>query len=188
MIIIDLETMGVDSTSVVLSFGATYITEVTDDYQKMLDSSIFVKFRIDEQFALGRTSDPGTCTWWDRQAEQVKVASLYPNPEKDVAVVRGCQLIREWLKGKLSNDESVFARGALDSMVLDSLCRTFDIPQIVSYNKFYDVRTAIDFTYDLAKNGYVDVEHPTFDTSMVLKHHPVHDTAYDGMMLIYGKK
>lgn len=188
MIILDLETMGVESTTVVLSFGATHITEETDDYQKMLDSSIFVKFDIASQYQAGRTDTPSTLAWWDRQVEPVKVASLWPDPKKDLHPTEALVIIRQWISQRLGSDESVFARGSMDSVALDSIARTFDVTPAVPYNRFYDVRTAIDMTYETAKYGYVDVDHPTFDVSMVLKHHPVHDCAYDGMMLLYGKK
>lgn len=186
MFILDIETLGVESTSVVLSLAVCHVTPDTDTYQKMLDNSIFIKFSMKEQIAAGRTVDQDTCAWWDRQAEIVKEASLYPK-DTDLSVFLGIGSLRVWLKEQGLGSSSVFSRGALDPLGLDSLCRTFDVKCPVRYNKFYDVRTAIDFTYDSAVDGYVEVDSPGFETSMVIKHHPVHDCAYDGMMLTYGK-
>ena len=188
MIIVDIETMGVESTTVVLSFGATHLTDQTDDYQKMLDNSLFVKFDIASQYQAGRTDTPSTLAWWDRQVDAVKEASLWPNPAKDIHPAEALGIIRYWIMQRLKPNESVFARGSMDPVALDSIARTFDVPPVVGYTRYYDVRTAIDMAYDSASQGYVEVDRPTFDLSMVLKHHPVHDCAYDGMMLIYGKK
>lgn len=186
MFILDLETLGVESNSIVLSLAICHVTDETDTYQKMLDNSFFVKFKIKEQFGAGRSYDKDTCDWWDRQAEIVKTTSLYPSPN-DVPVVEGIGMMRVWLNQQGYNADNIFARGSLDPQALDSLCRNFDVSLPIRYNKFYDVRTAIDFMYESAENGYVEVDHPTFELPMVIKHHPVHDCAYDGMMLKYGK-
>lgn len=188
MFVFDLETLDTESTAVVLSIGITHVTAETTDYQKMLDNSIFLKLGMKEQIKAGRTVDRDTCNWWDRQAQIVKDASLFPLPD-DLSVADAIQSMAVWLKNQGHNPmESIFARGGMDAMAIDSLCKNFDIKCPVRYNKFYDVRTAIDFTYNLAVDGYVDVDHPTFNLGMVVKHHPVHDCAYDGMMLMYGKK
>lgn len=187
MFILDLETLSTESSAIVLSLAVTHVTDDTNDYKAMINNSIMVKFKASEQAKKGRTHDKSTCVWWDRQSEIVKEASLYPKDD-DFLVVDGIRVLKKWLvdHGHTEN-ESIYARGALDSMCLDSLCRTFDISMPVRYNKFYDVRTVIDLIYD-QNNGYVDVDHPNFDTGMVIKHHPVHDCAYDGMMMKYGKK
>lgn len=187
MFILDLETLDVESTAIVLSLAVTHVTDNTNDYKSMIDNSIMLKFKASEQAKKGRTHDKDTCRWWDRQSEIVKEASLYPGPN-DITVVEGIQILKAWLSKQGHNSNtSIYARGALDAMCLDSLCRTFDVSMPVRYNKFYDVRTVIDLLYD-QNNGYVDVDHPTFDVGMVIKHHPVHDCAYDGMMMKYGKK
>lgn len=187
MFFFDVESLGIESTSVVLSLACTHVTSETDDYQKMLDNSIMLKLNIKEQFAKGRVSDESTLKWWDRQSILVKEASLIPR-ETDIPVVEAIQLFKRWLKDRDFGGQNMFARGSLDQIVLDSLTRTFDVSSPIAYNRWYDVRTAVDMLYETAIYGYVEVDHPTFKDSMVLKHHPVHDCAYDGMMISYGKK
>lgn len=188
MFILDVETLGIESTSVVLSIACTHVTEETDTYQKMLDNSIMLKLDIQSQFDLGRVTDDHTIAWWDRQSENIKIASLYPNKEIDIHPVEAYSLLRLWLKEHDFGKQTVLARGVLDPIIMDSLARTFDISSPIPYNRYHDVRTAIDMLYENTTYGYVDVDHPTFETSLVIKHHPVHDCAYDGMMLVYGKQ
>jgi hypothetical protein len=57
---------------------------------------------------------------------------------------------------------------------------------ITGYAMWRDVRTAVDILYGTT-NGYVEVDHPLFDRTAVIKHHPVHDCALDAMQLLYGK-
>ena len=85
-----------------------------------------------------------------------------------------------------ANKHTMWARGSLDQMAIDSLARKVDSQPITGYNMWRDVRTAIDCLTG-STNGYCDVDHPTFKRHEVIKHHPVHDCALDAMMLMYGK-
>lgn len=188
MFIIDIETLDIESTAIILSIACTHLDDKVDSYQDMLDNSIMLKFDVREQLRAGRTSGKSTRDWWERQSDMVKKASLIPN-ENDLSVQETFNLLKSWLIDKgFSKSDQVFARGALDSVTIESLARTFDIQPFIRYNQWLDVRTAIDFMYETSNNGYVDVDYPGFEVSMVLKHHPVHDCAYDGMMLLHGKK
>lgn len=187
MFILDIETLGVESTSAILSIAVLHLDESTTDFQSMLDNSIFVKFDLKEQFKNNRTEDRTTCEWWDKQTEQVKIASLYPS-EGDFSFCEGIDIVETWMKNKgFTKNSSVFARGSLDSLCLESCYRTFDKTPLIKYYQWLDVRTAIDMMYDNSRYGYVDVEYEGFETYMVVKHNPVYDCAYDGMMLKYGK-
>lgn len=185
MFILDIETMGVESTSVVLSLAITHVARKDMTYAEMLDNSLFIKYSAKEQLAKNRTYDTDTCNWWDKQAEIVRDTSFTPK-STDMSFGVAHQIIRKWLADRKFdfNNDVIYTRGALDSLVLDSLYRTFETPMFVRYNKFLDVRTVIELLYPSSKNGYVDV--PGFETSSVIKHHPVHDCAYDGMMMLNG--
>lgn len=187
MFLFDIETLAVESTAAILSFACTHVTEDTTDYQSMLDNSIFIKLDVKDQFSKNRISDEHTLKWWNRQSDLVKQASLIPC-DKDLPVIEAMNIFRAWLNKNNFGKSSMFARGMLDPIVLDSLCRTYDISCPIPHNRWLDVRTAIDIIYDSTTYGYVDIDHPTFELGMVLKHHPAHDCAYDGMMLQYGKK
>ena len=85
-----------------------------------------------------------------------------------------------------AKDQTMWARGSLDQLSIDSLAVKFGLEEITGYNKWRDVRTAVDILYGTS-NGYVEVDHPLFVRHEVIKHHPVHDCALDAMMLMYGK-
>ena len=83
--------------------------------------------------------------------------------------------------------QTMWARGSLDQMAIDSLAVKFDLEEITGYNMWRDVRTAVDIMFGTT-NGYVEVDHPLFKRHEVIKHHPVHDCALDAMQLMYGKQ
>lgn len=188
MFIFDVETLGVESNSVVLSAALIQFNpEDKPDFQKLLDDAIYVKFNAKEQITkYKRGVDANTLEWWKKQHEYVRGLALDPKPD-DVSAEEGLRILSEYIrKFPAWGKQTMWARGSLDQLVIDSLAYKLELEPIVNYNTWRDVRTAVDILYG-SHNGYCEVEHPTFNRSSVIKHHPVHDCALDAMMLMYGK-
>lgn len=189
--VFDIETLGVESTSVVLSAAFVYVDvedlpeDPTEAYKKLLQDSCFVKFKSKQQSLppYNRTVDLDTLQWWRRQGEYQRQMALIPS-DNDVDVVDGITKLRTFYKRNPSGP--VWVRGSLDQPVFQSLMKSFDINDFIEYNCYRDVRTAVDIIYPGSKSGYVDID--GFDPANVIKHHPVHDCAYDALQLIYGNK
>ena len=187
MFIFDVETLGVESNAVVLSAALIYFdAEKRPTYQDLLDDACFVKFNAKEQMNAGRTVSKSTLDWWKTQHEYVKKVSLEPSRD-DISVQEGFDKFYSYIDQYDKNRERTFwARGSLDQLVIDSLAVKFGLQEITGYNRWRDVRTAVDI-FTGSKDGYCHVSHPLFERHQVIKHHPVHDCAYDAMMLMYGK-
>ena len=188
MFIFDVETLGVESTSVVLSAAIIHFDpEDLPTYQQLLDNACFVKFHAKDQIKrLNRSVDKGTLDWWDKQHSYIKEVSLNPSLS-DVTPEDGIQLLKDYMaKFPKATQQTMWSRGSLDQMVIDSLAKLVDVEPITSYNVWRDVRTAIDLMYG-GTNGYSEVYHKEFNRASVIKHHPVHDCALDTMQLLYGK-
>lgn len=182
MYIFDIETLGTESTSVVLSASVIEF-EATEKYtyEELLSKALFVKFNVKEQIeTYNRTVDKDAISWWKKQTEYAQSISLKPT-SMDLSVIQGIQNLKDYIDPK----QKIWARGSLDQMVIDSLCRSAKVESISQYNNWRDIRTAIDLLKDTANNGYCDI--PNFNKQDVIKHHPTHDCAYDIMMLLYGK-
>ena len=188
MFMFDIETLGVESTSVVLSAALVHFDpEKRPTYQDILDNTCFVKFNAKDQIQrLKRTVDSGTLEWWQNQHEYIRNLSMAPS-STDVIAEDGFTILHNYMNQyKDANKQTMWARGSLDQMAIDSLAKKVDCIPITGYNMWRDVRTAIDIMYGTT-NGYVDVDHPLFKRHEVIKHHPVHDCALDAMQLMYGK-
>ena len=192
MFMFDVETLGVASDSVVLSMACIQFDPSTDPtYKQLKDSAFFVKFDAKDQVTrLNRKIDKSTVEWWGKQCLNAKTKSLIPSSESDVTVEDGITQFRSWVESKSDKKSYVWARGNLDEIVLRSLefQATGDKDNTVfAYNRWRDVRTAIDFLTGNF-NGYCQVDHPDFNFDIdVTKHNPIDDCASDIMMLIYGK-
>lgn len=189
MFVFDVETLGVESNAVVLSAALVHFDpEQKPDYQAMLDGACFVKFKAKDQIErLKRTVDLGTLEWWKNQHEYVRGVSFDPSGD-DVTAEDGMVILHNYMnKFPNANKQTMWARGSLDQLVIDSLAVKVGMQQLTNYAQWRDVRTAVDIMYGTT-NGYVEVIHPTFVRHEVIKHHPVHDCALDAMQLMYGKR
>jgi hypothetical protein len=185
----DIETLGIESTSVILSLSCIYFrAEDKPTYKQLKQDAFFVKFDgKDQATRLHRKIDKGTVEWWEKQCLFAKQKSLIPTAE-DYKLQDGLKLFHDWVKTKNAGDCWVWARGSLDQVILQSSERAVGMDTIFPHNRWRDVRTAVDMLYGSA-NGYCDVDHPEFLYERdVIKHDPVDDCALDIMMLIYGKE
>jgi len=141
---------------------------------------------MDQIKRLNRSVDMGTLEWWQNQHEYVRSVSFDKN-STDVLAEDAITILHNYMnKFPNSQKQTMWARGSLDQMVIDSLAKKLDMQPITDYNMWRDVRTAVDLLYGTI-NGYCEVDHPLFERAQVIKHHPVHDCALDAMMLMYGK-
>ena len=188
MFIFDIESLGVESTAVVLSAALIHFDpEKRPTYQDLLDTACFVKFDAKEQAQLGRTVSKSTLDWWKGQHEYTRKVSFDPS-YTDVTAAVGIRILYDYMtKFPNSDKQTMWARGSLDQLVIDSLTNKLDMEPLTGYHMWRDVRTAVDILYGTT-NGYVEVDHPLFKRHEVIKHHPVHDCALDAMQLMYGKQ
>jgi hypothetical protein len=188
MFMFDIETLGKESNSVILSMAAIHFKpEDKPTPQELRDSAFFVKFDAKDQIKrLNRKVGRTTMEWWAKQCENVRKKSFNPSPE-DVRFEEGYEAMREWAKSKNDPKCWVWARGNLDQLVLDSMEEQLGLDAIWKFERWRDVRTAIDFLYE-TNRGYCDVDYPGFDPSLhITKHNPIDDCVFDVMMMVYGK-
>jgi hypothetical protein len=192
MFIFDVETLDNKSNSVILSMACIHFDDSESDandlpkqYRKFLDSAFFVKFDANDQVKrFGRSISKSTVDWWAKQCDHAKIKSFIPN-STDVKIEDGIKQMKIWANKFNDGKAWVWARGGLDQMVLDSFEETLDFEPTFHFSRWRDVRTAVDFLTG-STNGYCNI--PKFDShAYVVKHDPIHDCAYDVMMLLYGK-
>jgi hypothetical protein len=189
MFCFDIETLGVESNAVILSAAIIYWNPSENfSYDDLLERGLHVKFNADAQIRLGRTVDRGTVEWWGKQGEIPRSLALARRPD-DLLPCDGLAKLREYVEHTHPEDPNriVWTRGSLDQVCIDSLSRQLKVEDLAPYNAYRDVRTSIDLLCETAKNGYCDVDHPSYDWMKVIKHHPLHDCAADIMMMRYGK-
>ena len=197
MFVFDVETLGTESTSVVLSAAITYFDwmdiviqpskdEMQSEYNRFVMTSKFVKFDRQEQIEAGRVETEDTIAWWSKQAEIPRKMSFEVSGD-EVSTLSGIKQIRSYINAHGGNNQIVWARGSLDQMVIDSLCRSVGEQPFFMYNQWRDMRTAIDILAKDASGGYTKI--PNFNPDLhVIKHVPQNDCALDILMMLYHEK
>ncbi len=193
MFVLDVETLSVWTDAVILSLGMVYVPDATPrSYEELLDSGILVKFDAKYQVeSLNRRVDKDTLGWWMKQAPAVRDYS-FKKSDKDLKPLQAFELIHEWIsKTKQSKSDICWVRGFMDPIVTENLAKQINIKPLFYHSEYRDIRTAMDLLYpETSKGGYVDVDTDLcrgFSIEKVVKHHPLHDCAYDAAMLLYGK-
>ena len=188
MFIIDVETLGTESTCVILSAGVVYFDDVeVNTPEKMLKNSCFVKFNAQEQIeSYNRTITQSTLDWWARQSQECRNISFVRRPT-DESARRGMSELKFFIDTyDTSAKQIIWARGGLDQMALESLCWKMGVAPLTHFSNWRDVRTAVDILATDSDNGYCDTT-KRFDSFRLIDHHPVHDCIRDALMLLFPK-
>lgn len=192
MFCLDIETVGLESTSAVLSLAMAHYDPADPlDYQKILDNVFFSKLDLQIQLkTFGRTYEQATLDWWRKQSAAAKACSLVPS-DADMHPKQAIQDLRKWFNSfPDAKKQLVWVRGSLDQPVVESLFRALKEEPLVMYNAWRDVRTALDCFYPDSTNGYVEVDPKkclNYDYYAVIKHDPRHDVVFDLCQLFGGK-
>lgn len=187
MFVFDVETLGKESNTIILSMACVYFDPLKKpSHEELRANAFFAKFDVqDQRERLKRTMTKSTIEWWKKQCFNVKRKSFVPSVE-DVIFEEGYEAMRKWSKQFNDSKSLVWARGNLDQLVLDSIEEQLGLEPIFPYARWRDVRTAVDIWYN-TDTGYIDVDYPGFDSKLhITKHNPIDDCIFDAMMLMYG--
>ena len=194
MFFLDIETLGVESTSAILSIAIIHVPDAEPrPAVELMSDYIFVKFDVKDQISrFKRTVDMGTVEWWKKQSKIARDKSYERNPDLDLSCEEALDRIDAWVKKHTDySNELVWIRGTLDQMAVDSLYSALKRKPPFNYNVYRDMRTAVDLLYPNSKGGYVEVDSSLcvgFDALQWIPHDPLHDVARDAAILLYGKK
>ena len=184
----DIETLSTSSEAVVLSAAILWFDLENDqniEYEELLNRALFVKFEIKEQALKGRKISRSTIEWWKNQSEEARKMSFIPS-SYDVSGLEGLELLTQYANTHLDKNGFAWQRGNFDSMIIESMYRAYDLEPFIRYNKWMETRTFIRLTKDTCNsNAYCKI--PNFDKKLVIKHDPIHDIAYDTLMILKGE-
>jgi hypothetical protein len=186
-LIFDVETMGIESNSILLDVSVLVYDIVGDREKPIADlmKSSAKRFKLDvtEQKRKGRVIDPETLAWWQTQGPEV-LKNIHPLPtdlKADQFYAELCQFLNSFNYDKKVG--LIWQRGTPDIHWVDSYFAMFgyqDSVRPMNWRKVRDVRTAVDISGVSSRlNGYPDgfweeiKDHiPNFNS-----HDSIHDVA-----------
>jgi hypothetical protein len=191
MLVFDVETLGAESNSVILSAAIVYMNPAEKNtWESLYENTLFVKFNVKEQVKqYNRVTEKDTITWWNKQCDLAKKQSFFPS-EKDLPAKEAIACIRNYIAENCDPKTTlIWTRGSLDQMVIDSLCKATGDEPIMQYSNYRDMRTYVDLAATNSTRGYCAINPETYpgtwDRNVVVKHNPIDDIVLDALMLLY---
>ena len=141
---IDIETLGIRSNSIVLTLGGVKFNPFTDD----ISDEFYVKFDITEQENLNRHIDESTVKWWDDQDKAVRDEAFSPDGRKTLE--DGLFEFNKWI----GNSTELWSQGGtgFDIRIMENLYKDAGNPVPWPYWGVRDSRTIISLLpYDPRK-------------------------------------
>lgn len=154
---IDLETMGITSTAVILTIGAV----IFDPKGTSIQDRIELRPTMEDQEALGRTIDESTLKWWSNQnaaAQEEAFSDRDRIPFKEAM---------EKLHKFCWNRNNVWSHGAaFDVVLMETSWQSLGMQPPWLFHTVRDTRTLFDITgVSLKDGGYVTTHRAVEDAA-----------------------
>lgn len=183
-VVIDTETLAKDPKALVVTLSAVRFDRlgsqipitVLDDGKLGWtgDNMLNLKLNVAEQLLAGRSVDPDTIEWWNRQNHLAR-ALLVERPDLQMNIKEALMMLTEFISGA-----QVYCRGTdFDPPILASLFADFGMEIPWRYNEVRDVRTYIDALSGGTKGYLSDWPKPTW----FVAHNSLHDCLRDAMQM-----
>lgn len=180
--IIDLETMGTDPDCVVIALSMCCGTfkgqGLRDTFNEVLSNAASYRVCKHAQIEAGRTVDAGTVQFWSKHPEAMSQVKAIPDL---ITMDQMKQTIFEYLAANNysgSTHVTWIRAPHFEQPILESIMG--ETPW--SHWTVRDVRTAIDIAVD-SNSGYPPNKAALEADLGVIKHHPLHDIAFDIAMI-----
>ena len=101
MFMFDIETLGIESTTVVLSAAIICFDPEKDSdisFRELVERGLLVKFDAKDQVKrLDRTMTKSTLDWWGKQGSYQQKLSFVPDASRDMISENGIEAIRKYI-------------------------------------------------------------------------------------------
>lgn len=130
---IDLETLGVEPDSVIITLGGIKFDPFSD---KEPHSGLYLRCDVDEQTSMGRSVDDNTLAWWAKQDDAIKDEAF--GDHERVSMDQVTRAINKFCVGL----DVLWCQGPLfDYAILQNLYKQIGKPAPWSYWQIRDSRT-----------------------------------------------
>jgi len=165
-LMLDLETLDTETTSAIVSIGATkFRLDTTDDLNTILEDerNFYAILDTDDQLARGATRSEDTDKWWSEQSAEAQ-AVLYAEAEDSY---NGLKRFLEFCKGI----KRIWGNGNMfDNAIVRNACKNYDLEYPVFFSNDLDMRT-FKYVWNLLTHWKSNVKHLRVGTT----HNALHD-------------
>jgi len=160
-LMIDLETLGTDPETPVISLGAVFFNPTT----KVLGPTFYMVMDVEEQIARGRKPTGSTIKWWMGQKDAAK--KVFHEKSKPVADV--LNLFTGWYKSNSTGKRGSYVWGngsSFDISIMENIYKDYGLEYPWSQYNIMDLRTFRRFIGDGDKIKKGGVNHNALDDAV----------------------
>lgn len=155
-IMVDLETLGTEPDTQIISIGAVrFRLDTRDDVESILGEgrSFYARLDTEEQSAKGRSTTADTLEWWESQSDEAR-AVFEEEPE---GVLLALKRFLRFCKGgrRLWGNGNMF-----DNTIIRDILKSYDLDHPVYFSNDLDVRT-LKRLWNLIKHKGSNIDRPT---------------------------
>jgi len=137
-LMVDMETMAVSPSAVVLSLGAVHFDPHSDD----IGDTLYFKIDLDDQDKLNREIDPNTIEWWSKQDPKIMEEAFSPNDR--ISLSNAIDRFHKFAWGC----DAFWSHGAtFDLVILENIYKQLGKPLPWNYWQLRDTRTLFDIGF-----------------------------------------
>lgn len=153
-VMIDLETLGTDTDSVILSIG---LCKFSLDDLLIHENSLELFPSVESQIGHGRFMDFNTIQWWMKQNKEAQERTFQSGR---VSVENALHSIAGYIKDDANTEHVVWGNGSsFDISMLEHLFKMYNIKVPWRYSNVNDFRTFRRFVADNRKSEAASIEH-----------------------------
>lgn len=169
-VMVDLETMGTDTDTQVLSIGAVrFRLDTVDDVTSIEDNnrSYYARLDLEDQQSKGRTVSASTKEWWSKQSAEARQVFEEDPEGTESALIR--------FIGFCSGAKRIWGNGNMfDNAIMRDIFKDFSLEYPVGYTGDLDVRT-LTRLWNLLKNKVSNYKRPTIKLNDDVAHNALAD-------------
>lgn len=136
---VDIETLATDPNAVVVSIGVAIYDPADDVRMKPVATGHYV-INPTEQIIKGRSIDPKAVKFWSEQSAKAIESITVPGDDGVFSAGEALETIRSLFDS--FNVVGVWGNGSdFDNVIVNNLCRTLGIPEVIHYRKSRCYRT-----------------------------------------------
>jgi hypothetical protein len=138
-LMVDMETMAVSPSAVILSLGAVHFNPYGNGY----GDKLYFKIDLDDQDKLGREIDPSTLDWWSKQDPKAMEEAF--SPDNRVPLAEAMDRFHKFAWGC----DAFWSHGAtFDLVIIEDIYRQLGKPLPWNFWQLRDTRTLFDLGWN----------------------------------------
>ena len=191
-VILDLETLSVESNALILSIGAV----ILDPEKEEITEKLYIPIDLESSMKYSFKIDASTLNWWFRQSKEA-IQSTFVESKDSYTIEKALlkfknfvwkgyhELCREAWDGVINTDSCIWGNGSsFDCVILENAYKITGIGCPFNFRQFRDFRTIRSMFKNMDQNFLIEIAKVNFlCESELITHNALNDAIWEARYL-----